>query len=416
MQTFALRIRHRLLRRHLQLSLAALVSFTSVLGCRGKAPKADKNTGPDSQGESTSPGKDQEDKDKADKDQSPGTDKNKKEGKDQDPDKDTSTQDKKNSEDKGETKETGTPKDSSKSSESATSSSTPSDDSTEPSRIVAVGDLHGDIKATRAALQLAGIIDNKDKWVGGRTIFVQTGDVLDRGDDEPEIMDLLDSLVPQAQKAGGRVVLLLGNHELMNALGDLRYVTADGFRDYANTKLPDKIDPKVASKPRSWQHRWAAFAPGYAGGKRLAKRSVVAKVGDSVFLHAGLTPKYAKLGIDSINQQAQAWLRDGGPAPSWVNDSSGPVWSRHYSMNPDSMDCSSLRSALATLKAKRMVVGHTVHIEGIGSECNGLVWTIDVGMSRHYGGQPAALEIVDNKVKVLRFDPREFKRLRRQAK
>ena len=69
--------------------------------------------------------------------------------------------------------------------------------------IVAIGDLHGDLEATRAALRLAGAIDERDRWVGGTWVIVQTGDQLDRGDDELEILDLLDALAAQAQAAGG---------------------------------------------------------------------------------------------------------------------------------------------------------------------------------------------------------------------
>jgi hypothetical protein len=68
-------------------------------------------------------------------------------------------------------------------------------------RIIALGDLHGDLQATRAALRLAGLIDPADRWTGGTTTLVQTGDQLDRGDDEPEIINLLEALAPQAEAA-----------------------------------------------------------------------------------------------------------------------------------------------------------------------------------------------------------------------
>src|SRR5690349_6764906 len=103
-----------------------------------------------------------------------------------------------------------------------------------PGRIVAVGDLHGDLTATRAALRVAGVIDPHDSWIGGTTTLVQTGDVLDRGDDEQAIIDLLERLETEAAAAGGAVIWLLGNHELMNAAGDFRYVTHGGFTDFAD--------------------------------------------------------------------------------------------------------------------------------------------------------------------------------------
>src|SRR4051812_18225065 len=83
-------------------------------------------------------------------------------------------------------------------------------------RIVAIGDLHGDVSALRAALRLAGAIDEAGKWIGGKLVVVQTGDQLDRGDDEPQILDLFQRLRIEAAAAGGAVHVLNGNHEVMN--------------------------------------------------------------------------------------------------------------------------------------------------------------------------------------------------------
>src|SRR5688572_3411314 len=68
-----------------------------------------------------------------------------------------------------------------------------------PKRLVAIGDIHGDIAAARAALRLAGAIDDKDAWIGGELVVVQTGDILDRGDDEQAIIDLFLDLEGKAK-------------------------------------------------------------------------------------------------------------------------------------------------------------------------------------------------------------------------
>ncbi|MEZ4380326.1 MAG: metallophosphoesterase, partial [Nannocystaceae bacterium] len=112
-------------------------------------------------------------------------------------------------------------------------------------RIVALGDVHGDLAATRSALRLAGAIDAEDRWVGGELVVVQTGDQLDRGDDEREILDLLARLEGEAKAAGGALYVLNGNHELMNAAGDLRYVTAGGHLDFADVPGVDPNDPRA---------------------------------------------------------------------------------------------------------------------------------------------------------------------------
>ena len=99
-----------------------------------------------------------------------------------------------------------------------------------PRRLVAIGDLHGDLDATRRVLRLAGATDERDAWVGGDLVLVQTGDQLDRGDDEPEILDLFDRLAKEAAAAGGAVHVLNGNHEFMNVKGDVRPLAAGRLR------------------------------------------------------------------------------------------------------------------------------------------------------------------------------------------
>ena len=81
-------------------------------------------------------------------------------------------------------------------------------------RIVAVGDVHGDVEALRGCLKIAKLIDDKDSWIGGNTHFVQVGDILDRGDEEKDCLNLLVKLRPQAEAKGGAVHILLGNHEV----------------------------------------------------------------------------------------------------------------------------------------------------------------------------------------------------------
>lgn len=268
-------------------------------------------------------------------------------------------------------------------------------------RVIALGDLHGDLTATRAALRLAGLIDDKDAWVGGETVLVQTGDQLDRGDDEKEIIDLLEALRPQAEAAGGRVVVLNGNHELMNAHGDLRYVTAGGFADFAQYGPAKTDDPALARLPEALRGRAVAFRPGGPYALILAQRPLIAQVGDTIFVHGGILPHHAKNGIEHYNAAYAKWLRGEGPLHASLRSADTPQWIRHYSDDPDASDCGLLADTLDMLQAKRMVVGHTVQKGGASSACDGKVWRIDVGMSAHYGGMPAALEIKGDAVDVL---------------
>ncbi|HEY1553810.1 MAG TPA: metallophosphoesterase [Kofleriaceae bacterium] len=249
-------------------------------------------------------------------------------------------------------------------------------------RVVAIGDIHGDLAAARAALRAAGAIDPGDHWSGGDLVVVQLGDVLDRGDDESRILDLFDRLQTEAHAAGGAFVPLLGNHELMNAAHDFRYVTPGGMHDFDGARA-------------------AELGPGGTWAKRLAHHDVIAIVGDTVFSHAGVLGDWTTH-VDDTNLAARCWL-DGQAAepPAVLTADDGPVWTRALGM-PGSADCAALDRSLAALGAKRMVVAHTVQSHGIDSDCDGKLWRIDVGMSKVYGGPIEVLSLGEGEPQVLR--------------
>ena len=271
-----------------------------------------------------------------------------------------------------------------------------------PARLVAIGDLHGDLDHARRALRLAGAIDAHDGWIGGKLVVVQTGDEIDRGDDDRAILDLVEKLKGDAANAGGAIVALLGNHEIMNASLDFRYVTPGGFAAFSLFTVPDggalpsQIDPEARG-------RAAAFEPGGVYARMLARRPIVAEVGETVFVHGGILPKHVAYGLDAMNDEVDAWLlaKRASP-PAIVVSEDGPVWSRLYSEDETSAACATLSEALAAMGATRMVVGHTVQRGGVTSACGGKLWRIDVGLSHYFGGPIEALEIVGDKVSVLR--------------
>jgi len=257
-------------------------------------------------------------------------------------------------------------------------------------RLVAIGDLHGDLGGTRAALRAAGAIDDHDRWVGGELVVVQTGDVLDRGDDEHAILDLIARLEVEARAAGGAFVFLLGNHELMNAAGDFRYVTPAGL--HAFDDVPHAGAPARARVPEQLRGRVAALAPGGSYARRLAQHAVIAIVGDTVFAHAGVLGDWVTH-VDDVNQTARCWM-DGQASepPRALTSDDSPVWTR--AAGTPAVDCVQVSAALAALQVKRMVVGHTVQDHGITSACDGTLWRIDVGLAGLYGGPIEVLELV----------------------
>jgi len=273
----------------------------------------------------------------------------------------------------------------------------------EPSRIVAIGDIHGDLDAARNALLLAGAMDEEERWVGGDLVVVQTGDILDRGDDEAQIMELFDRLGREAAAAGGAVHVLNGNHELMNAYLDFRYVTDAGFKDFPEEGGETVVlDSVLAELDPDHRHRGAAFRPGGPVALWLAEQPLSVTVGKTVFTHAGVLPSHVDIGLEEMNESVRTWLLGEGPQPEWVRGESSPVWNRTYSGDPTVESCDTLEMVLDRLGLDRMVVGHTVQESGITAYCGGRLWCIDVGMSAHYGGKPEVLEIRGSSVRSLR--------------
>ncbi len=271
-------------------------------------------------------------------------------------------------------------------------------------RIIAIGDLHGDVSALRAALRLGGAIDDAGSWIGADLVVVQTGDQLDRGDDEPQILELLQRLRVAAQAVGGAVHVLNGNHEVMNVQADFRYVTADGFHDFS-AGHPDALHAQLAASAAAEQRgRTAAFLPGGEIARRLSVQPMVIQIGGNVFVHGGVLEQHVRYGLGRINQELSAWMAGAPsePAPPSISGQRAPIWVRDYSDGtPAENRCAELTRVLSALSAQRLVVGHTVQQQGINSACDGKVWRIDVGLSRFYGGKPSVLEIRGEQVRPL---------------
>jgi hypothetical protein len=191
------------------------------------------------------------------------------------------------------------------------------------SRIVAISDVHGAYDAMVDALKAAEIIDNDLAWIGGDSHLVITGDILDRGPDSRPAMDLLMRLEDEAEVDGGRVHVLIGNHEAMNLVGDLRYVSAGEYAAFAAEEKaeererwfgvyaqkrspPDQTPEGVATVFRQkfpdgfFAHRRAFGTEGKYGEWLLDKPAVVV-INRTAFAHGGLSPLIGEIGLDGVN-------------------------------------------------------------------------------------------------------------------
>jgi hypothetical protein len=293
-------------------------------------------------------------------------------------------------------------------------------------RIVAVGDVHGDLTQFVTVLQAAGVIDRKNKWAGGKTHLVQTGDVLDRGPDSRKAMDLLMELEAQAAKAGGAVHALLGNHETMNLYGDLRYVSKEEYASYTNgnseqlrdayvnfllddltKKKTPPADPEAFRKqfnsehPLGWVEHLQAFAPQGKYGKWLRQHNAIIKINDTLFLHGGIGPKYAGRTIQEINETVRAELNDFSKLQTGITpDEEGPLWFRGLAQGAEAPLSEHVDQVLKNYGARHIVIGHTPQ-PVVLPRFGGRVIVIDVGLSKVYGGPPAALIIEGGKYYAL---------------
>ncbi len=198
--------------------------------------------------------------------------------------------------------------------------------------VIAIGDVHGDFYDFVAILQHIGLIDKQNHWAGGKTTFVQVGDLVDRGPKPRDVMDLVMALEKEAAKDGGRVVPLLGNHEVMNIMGDLRYVTAENYAAFADAKseerrksaykdyvkwceshtalLAELSQPMelteaewMARHPAGFIEQREAFSPQGKYGKWARSHAGLVEIDGAIFLHGGISPGLASLKLGAINSR-----------------------------------------------------------------------------------------------------------------
>jgi len=297
-------------------------------------------------------------------------------------------------------------------------------------RIVAIGDVHGGYDQFAGVLRSAGLVDGRGRWTGGRAVLVQTGDVIDRGIDTRQVLDLLRRLERDAARAGGRVLALLGNHEVMRMVWDWRYVSAkefDTFRTESSADLRERAfalsaaeaerEAAAQQKPydaAAFRERFfqaiplgfiemrQAFGPAGEYGRWLRERPALVKINGIVFAHGGVDAATAAIGCEGINETVRRELAVPVPTADQLasmlsSSPTGPLWYRGLAEEPDPEFAPELTKILEALAARAIVVGHTVPRDfRIRARFGGRVIQIDTGMlggSFYPGGIASALEI-----------------------
>jgi hypothetical protein len=317
-------------------------------------------------------------------------------------------------------------------------------------RVVAVADVHGAYAELVAVLREAAVIDESLRWRGGGTHLVSLGDLVDRGAESRKVLDLLMRLELEARDAGGAVHVVLGNHEVMNIAGDLRYVSEaeyaafagaddDALREAAWRRVLER-DPEALragfdeAHPAGWFAHRQAFSPDGLYGGWLLTRPFLLVIDDVAFAHGGLPALVARVGLEETNRtlhaQLAAYLQswqaiesalsparpigfpDRVPAVTGrvteeaaqslhamqlaeVFTTDGPTWYRGQALCNPYAEAENLDAALRALGVSRLVVGHSVSPTGRAqSRFDGRVILLDAGMLKSvYRGSPAALVI-----------------------
>ncbi len=193
------------------------------------------------------------------------------------------------------------------------------------SPITVIADVHGDFPTLQKLLQAGQLIDAQSRWIAGKGILVSVGDLVDRGPDSRQILDFFMALEKQATKAGGAFYMALGNHEVMNMRGDLRYVSEPefaAFKDDEPAGLRQSIyqafltKSKLTDSKKSQQEFQNLYPVGFFGhvkmyapdgkyGQWLLSKQIIVNVQDKLFAHGGFSQDLIDSGksLKELNQQ-----------------------------------------------------------------------------------------------------------------
>jgi hypothetical protein len=267
----------------------------------------------------------------------------------------------------------------------------------EPDKLLAISDIEGNFSAFRKLLQAGGVIDKDFNWTFGEGRLVLIGDFVDRGEQVTEVLWLIYALEEMAKAAGGYVHFILGNHEVMNLSGDLRYV----HHKYRKNQSLLKEKFEMLYGKNSELGRW------------LLSKNIVEKIGNILFAHGGISADVNRLNatLSSINNMARPYYTDSSfdyPAPvNILFDETGPLWFRGYYAGKKRAGMQTVDSSLSIFNVRYITTGHSIVADTISLWFDGKVINIDL---RHDKGFSEALLLEDNKFYRLNADG-ERKRL-----
>ena len=252
-------------------------------------------------------------------------------------------------------------------------------------RVIAVGDVHGEYETFQRILLDAKLTDLAGNWTGQNTILVQTGDMIDRGPKSVESVEYIRSLQEEAIKSGGKVIRLFGNHELTLLQGDCRFVNFQKPEELAKALEKEVADRKVQT---AWTDGKRLFS--HAGVRSKLRQWLEGDTAGS--LDGQFTPERLSRIADAAN--------DGLIKAVVSSDYEGPLFyvdETRGGQDPfGGIFWGDAQNLVGSVNAFEMpqVFGHTV----TGKPAFQLAWggsliNIDCGMWTGYGGNCGYLEI-----------------------
>lgn len=243
--------------------------------------------------------------------------------------------------------------------------------------IVIIGDIHGDLKRLKNILLNENIITNNLEWIKENIIVIQLGDQIDSANrnkiineweviQDIEVLNFTNLLSKLAKTKNSQFISIIGNHELMNFLGDFSYVS--------NNSL--------------YSERINNFKKKGIYNNILADRPIIVKINDLIFCHAGITKNHLNI-CDKYNKNIfdinKIWhdlltnnidKKDIEIVNKLILDNEGILWTRKMQSKED------LNYILNKLNCSYMFIGHNT-VNNITLHNN--IWYTDNGISRAYG-------------------------------